>query len=194
MISEKAKQAVDQIFTKAARANLVARPDDAIEIERLADARIVETPEKNIYVLTISSYLFRLLTVFHVDPDGATADYFTKSESGSEFGSESGSNAGRDFDEVFGEIGNLCCGAMNRDLGGVFVHLGMSTPHRLARRSVTYLNELKPAFVSRYRIGINGTVSLHATLCMCAYAPIDFHVDTAAATAVECEAGMIELF
>lgn len=178
-VSEDARQAVDHLFTQAVRANLVMDAADAIEIEQLPGSGIVETPEANIFVLTISSYLFRLLTVFHVDPDGAAAAYFSKDD------------AGRAFHEVFGEVGNLCCGAMNRELGKHFLHTGMSTPNMLGRRCVTYLNELKPDYVSRHRIGINDSVALHATLCLCAYAPIDFRVDTSAALE---ETGGLELF
>lgn len=179
VVSENARHAVDHLFTTAARANLVMDAGDAIEIEALPGAGIVETPEANIFVLTISSYLFRLLTVFHVDPEGAAAAYFGKGDSA------------RSFLEVFGEVGNLCCGAMNRELGKHFLHTGMSTPNMLGRRCVPYLNELKPDYVSRHRVRINDSVALHATLCLCAYAPIDFRVDTSAALE---ETGGLELF
>jgi hypothetical protein len=178
-VSESARHAVDHLFTRAAMANLVMDAADAIEIEAMPKAGIVETPEANIVVLTISSYLFRLLTVFHVDPDGAAGAYFRKGDSE------------RSFVEAFGEVGNLCCGAMNRELGKHFMHMGMSTPNMLGRRCVTYLNELKPDYVSRYRIQINESVAMHATLCLCAYAPIDFRVDTSAALE---ETGGLELF
>jgi hypothetical protein len=178
-VSENTRQAVDYLFTTAARANLVMDSADAIEIERLPGSGIVETPEPNIFVLTISSYLFRLLTVFHVDPEGVTANYFSKGD------------AGKTFQEVFGEIGNLCCGAVNRELGKHFLHTGMSTPNMLGRGCVTDLNELKPDYVSRHRISINDRVAMHATLCLCAYAPIDFRVDTSAAAE---ETGALELF
>jgi hypothetical protein len=178
-VSENARHAVDHLFVQAAKANLVMDTADVIEIEHLPGGGIVETPETNIFVLTISSYLFRLLTVFHVDPEGAAATYFSKGDSE------------RSFIEVFGEVGNLCCGAMNRELGKHFLHTGMSTPNMLGRRCVTYLNELKPDHVSRYSIRINDSVAMHATLCLCAYAPINFRVDTAAA--VE-ETGALELF
>jgi hypothetical protein len=177
-VSENARHAVDHLFTKAAKANLVMDSADVIEIDRLPGTGVVETPEANIFVLTISSYLFRLLTVFHVDPDGGAA-YFNKGD------------AGRAFHEVFGEIGNLCCGVMNRELSKYFLHTGMSTPNMLGRGCVTHLNELKPDYVARHRIKINGSVVMHATLCLCAYAPIDFQVDPAAE--IE-ETGALELF
>ena len=179
MISEQAKEGVNFIFTKAVKANLTIESSDQIEVVQLADAGCADIPGKNIVVLTISSYLFRLLIIFHIDADRATEGYFTK------FQTE------RTFHEVFGEFGTLCVGAMNREMCNHFLHLGMSTPYVLESRSLPFLNELKPGYIARHQIGINNAISLHATLCLCAYAPIDFRVDT---NAVEEETGSIELF
>lgn len=179
MISNQAKLGLSDIFIKAVKANLPVASDDTVEVLQLPDTNLVEIPGKDIVVLTISSYLFRLLTIFHVNSDQATENYFTK------FQPE------RAFHEVFGELGNLCVGAMNREMGNHFLHLGMSTPYVLESRSLPFLNELKPAYVARHLISINDDVSLHATLCLCAFAPIDFSVD---ADVVEHETGTIELF
>ncbi len=179
MISERAKHGVDFIFTRAARANLIRESSDTIEIERLQGSQIIQTPENRILVLTVASYVFRLLIIFHVKNDTVTESYYSKPDSG------------RTFSEVFGEIGNLCCGAMNRDLGNYFLHMGMSTPYMLDGKCVAYLNELKPTYISQHRIEINNAVSMHATLCFCAYAPIDFRVDTSAAVEAT---GELELF
>ena len=152
---------------------------DTMMIERLPGTQLVETPEKQILVLTVASYVFRLLTIFHVDSDSATASYFLRADSE------------RVFSEVFGEIGNLCCGAMNRDLGRYFPHTGMSTPYLLESRCLPFLSELKPSYVAQHRININDSLVMHATLCLCAYAPIDFRVDTEIAAEAT---GELELF
>lgn len=179
MITEQAKQGVNAIFTKAVKANFPLEASDNIEVTHLEDVNIEDTPGKNIVVLTISSYRFRLLTIFHLNADRATEGYFTKYQ------------PGRAFHEAFGEFGNLCVGAMNRDMGNHFLHLGMSTPYVLEGRSIAFIKALKPAHVAQHRIGINGDISLHATLCLCAYAPIDFRVDPGIA---EEETGTIEMF
>ena len=179
MISEHAKQGVNYIFTKAVKTNLALEGSDVVEVAQIPETGFAEMPGKKLVVLTISSYTFRLLVIFHVDADRVTEGYFTK------FQPE------RTFHEVFGEFGNLCVGAMNRDMGNHFLHLGMSTPYVLEGKSSPFLNELKPAYVARHQIGINTDISLQATLCLCAYAPIDFRVDT---NAEEEETGTIELF
>ena len=179
MISEDAKNGVNHLFTRAARANLALNAADTITIEQLPGTAIGDTPEKRILVLTVVSYVFRLLTIFHLNNDAATEDYFTRS------------NPERDFGEVLGELGNLCCGAMNRDLGKHFLHTGMSTPYLLESQCLAFLKALNPAYVVQHRIVINDSVVLHATLCLCAYAPIDFRCDTEMA---EESTGELELF
>lgn len=180
MISEQAKAGVDYIFIKAARANLALSADDTCEITPEPELPVNEFPEKTIIILTISSFLFRLLTIFHIDEDdAATREYFTKG------------STDRSLLEVVSEIGNLCCGAMNRDLLHHFSHLGMSTPYTLTSQSMAFLDELKPGHVAGYAVTINGSVNMHVSLCLCEYAPIDFTVDMAAA---EEETGELEFF
>lgn len=179
MISEQAKQGVEYIFLKATQANLVLSPDDSCEITPMTDIGVADFPEETIVVLTISSFLFRLLTIFHINEDAETREYFTKGASD------------KSLVEVLSEIGNLCCGAMNRELLHSFPHLGMSTPYVLSRQCMEFLNELKPGYVAGYAININNTVQMHASLCLCEYAPIDFSVDMSSA---EEETGELELF
>jgi hypothetical protein len=166
MISEQAKQGLNHIFTRAASSSLVLDADDSIQIELLPAAAFAEMASDRLLVLTVASYVFRLIVIFHINSDQATTRYFSRG------------NPDRLLDEAIGEVGNLCCGAMNRDLGNYFLHMGMSTPYLLEGRCITFLQALRPSCVSRYRISINDEVSLHATLCWSAYAPIDFKAET----------------
>ena len=179
MISEQAKQGVNQIFSRAACATLALDAADTVSIVQLPGNAIVATPEPQLLVLTVASYVFRLLTIFHVGGDRVSENYFTQSD------------PTRVFSEVIGEIGNLCCGAMNRDLGRHFPHTGMSTPYLLESRCLPFISELKPTYVAQHRITINDSLVMHATLCLCAYAPIDFRVDNQIAAETT---GELELF
>lgn len=179
MISEQAKQGVEFIFMKAARTNLALSADDVVDISPAIGVDVTEFPEQTIIVLTISSFLFRLMTIFHVDDNPELKDYFTKGATD------------RTLVEVLSELGNLCCGAMNRDLLNYFPHLGMSTPYALDSKCMSFVNELKPGFVGGYEITINNTIQMHASICFCEYQPIDFAVEMSAA---EEDTGMLELF
>ncbi len=152
---------------------------DICEIEILNEGKGDMFLEKDIIVLTISSFLFRVLTIFHIGEDKATKDYFLKKSSN------------LSLMEVFAEVGNLCSGAMNQELSQHFPHLGMSTPYTLSSQCLSYLSELNPGHMSRHAITINGSARLQATICMCGYAPIDFTVDK---TATLDTSGELELF
>ena len=179
MISQQAKQGIEYIFLKAAKASFVLDASDVCDIVPMGEAKIAEFPEKKIIVLTISSFLFRLLTIVHINEDSATTAYFKKEASD------------KSLAEVVSEIGNLCCGAINRELLRHFGHLGMSTPYVLGRESMAFLKELKPGHIAAYAITINDVVPMHVTLCLCENAPIDFVVDTSSS---EEETGALELF
>ncbi len=178
LISQQARQGAEFIFTKAAKANLLLDSSDAFSIQMLPNAKVQDFPEKTLIVLTISSFLFRVLTIFHISENAATKAYFTQ-----------GSSEKTLIDSV-SELGNLCCGAMNRELHQQVSHLGMSTPYVLKRQCMDFLKELRPDHVVGFEISINDTVHMHATLCLCAYAPIHFPVDM---SAVEEETGALEL-
>jgi len=179
MISQQARQGVEFIFMKAANACLVRNPGDSCVVTPVTGSNVDEFPERTIVVLTISSFLFRLITIFHINENPANTDYFTRG------------TAGKTLIEVLSEIGNLCCGAMNRDLLHHFPHLGISTPYVLDSKCMAFLSELKPGHVSSYEITINHTVQMHVSLCLCEYAPIDFAVDM---TIAREETGELEMF
>ena len=181
VISPQAKDGIDYIFAKAAKASLVNDQNDECSIHVLPGGKSDQFQEKDLVILTISSFLFKVMTIFHVGEDQATRNYFLKKTV----------NQSKTFSEVFSEVGNLCSGKMNHELLRYFPHLGMSTPYMLSSRCLPFLSELKLGHVSRHDIKINGTAHLQATICMCGYAPVDFTVDK---TEVIEETGELELF
>lgn len=179
MVTDEAKRGVNSIFTRAVLANLARSETDSIQVVPISDDALVALPDARIFVLTIASYLFRLMTIFHLHPGKETEDFFTRS------------NPRLSCNEIFYEVGNLCVGAMNRELGTHFGHIGMSTPYMLESKCLPFIKELKPSYLAQHRIEINQSVAMHATLCLCAYAPIDFSVDRKARTEAT---GGLELF
>lgn len=181
MISSNAKDSIDRIFRKAAQSRLPLDSSDACEIVSLGHdfADAMREPAGDVVVLTISSIEFRLLLVLHCGKDMPTREYFMRG---------SGETP---FEERILEVGNLCCGAVNQELVRYFPDLGMSTPYALSARSVPYLDELRPALLASYRVTINESVHLNATVCVCAHAPMDF---TAEVTAEVESGGELELF
>ncbi|CAB3762295.1 hypothetical protein [Paraburkholderia solisilvae] len=181
MISAQAKQSFERILHKAAQTRLTTHPDDTCSVVPRAshDAAGAAAAATNVVILTISSITFRLLLILHVDEDPATVEYFTKGDTE------------RPFREVFQEICNLCCGAINQELLNYFPDLGMSTPYMLSARCLPYLEGLRPELLATYAVTLNGSIELAATLCVCAHAPIDFAADVSVA---EDTSGELELF
>lgn len=186
MISAHAKDSFERIFRKAAQTRLVLDADDRCEVTPLAhadvDALIVRdeaSDSRKVVILTISSIVFRLLLILHVDASDAARRYYLKD------GDE------RPLHEAFLETANLCCGAMNQALLQSFPDLGMSTPYVLDARCLPHLHALKPALVSSYSVAIGTHVRLAATVCVCTHAPLDFVADTSDA---EETSGELELF
>ncbi len=166
MISTSAQKSLETIFLRAARTTLPLHADDAIAIMPLLGSKAVDFPERQVLILTISSFTFRLLLIFHIDDDVSTSSYFQQDK------------ADRSFVDAFAEMANLFCGAMNRELLKTFLHLGMSTPYVLGRASMGFIDVLKPGFLASYRIDIRDDVHLHATLCLCESEDIEtIHVD-----------------
>ena len=194
MLSDQTKQNIEQVFHKSLRATLIRAPEDICVItaavapkvagpkevsHREVGLRVVAQPSDSLLVITISSFVFRLLTLFRVATNPATGAYYT------------GGTSGQSLEEAFCEVANLCCGAFNRELSQHFPHLAMSIPYTLSGPCLEYLEELKPQYLSSSTITINDTVQLQATLCMCCSVPVDFVASTAA---TEPSSGELEMF
>lgn len=179
MISERARHGIHQIVSNAMRIRLARESSDLCVIEQQAAAATAALDEKRMAVLTISSIAFRLMLILHLDDKPATLAYFMNDVND------------KPYDEVFLEIANLCCGAINRDLLRYFPDLGMSTPYVLSTRCTQFLTELTPQLLTCFSITINDSVQLSATVCVCATAPIDFAFDP---TETDDNTGELELF
>lgn len=162
MISERAMQGIDEILIRAVRSRLVLHPDDRCEfaLTRLQDASGLSA--QDFVVLTISSIGFRMLTMVHIDDNEQTRRYYGRG------------SPELAFMDIFFEVANLFCGAMNQELVSYFPDLGMSTPYYLDGRCASHVSGLKPAYLASYAITINDDVRLTASVCVCAHLPLDF--------------------
>ncbi|WP_241289549.1 hypothetical protein [Burkholderia stabilis] len=190
MISAQARAGFERIFFDAARTRLASggacdiRPSmaDAQEHARTQSRSKPKVPE-HVAVLTISALHFRLLLALRFSDDDSTRRRFA--------GATAGASGLRPLPEAFMEVANLCCGAINQALTVPFPDLGMSTPYLLSGASIDYLPALDPDYVAAYDLTLDGDVRVGATLCVCANAPIDFHVPETAAVDT---GGELELF
>ncbi|QJQ00980.1 hypothetical protein [Herbaspirillum rubrisubalbicans] len=167
-ISAAARDGFDTLLQQALRSSLVPSAASA-EITVLDDVAAIV--EKKMVVLTISSYLFRLMVMFHFTPDAATRGHFARLTRANP--AEMGDQA---FMDAIAECGNLCCGIFNRELGRFFPHLGMSTPNVIDTQCVAYLQKLNCAHVRHFAIDLADAPRFHVSLCISAYDHLDFAV------------------
>ncbi|MCA7921810.1 hypothetical protein LGM35_04890 [Burkholderia cenocepacia] len=193
MISAQAKAGFERIFFDAARTRLAAggacdiRPAAGHEHDTPdqvhAKSRSKPKVPEHVVALTISALHFRLLLALRFSDDDATRRHFA--------GTTAGASSQRAPTDAFMEVANLCCGAINQALTAPFPDLGMSTPYLLGGASIDYMHALSPDYVAAYDLTLDGGVRVGATLCVCANAPIDFHVPETAAVDT---GGELELF
>ncbi len=178
MLSDQSRQGLTNAFERAARATIVRSQDDVCEIMAEPDA-IAAIGADPLLVITISSFAFRLLTLFHVADNDANRAYFVPA------------GASCTLQEGFAEVANLCSGALSREMSPIFPHLAMSIPSTLNAQCIDSLAQLKPEYTSRHTVAINSTVQVTVTLCMCCSAPVDIP-----ATIVQAQAasGELEIF
>jgi hypothetical protein len=179
MLSGQTIKNLADAFRRAAGATLVRTTGDACNIvSATAVAPGVKLSPK-LLMITISSFTFRLVTVFQVAAEQPTRDYYAGETQGS-------------VDETFAEMANMCCGALGRELSAQFKHLAMSIPYDLESQCTEFLDELKPSFRASYDITINEAAHLRVTLCMCCSRPVEF--TPAAVVEVSHVGGELEMF
>ncbi len=181
MISAQSTHNIEHAFHEALRGTVVHDPGDRCEIAPLTAGEARQFTGQNALVITISSWVFRLLVIFRISADPATRQYYLRA------------NPAQRVDEGFGEVANLCAGALNRTLTANFAHLAMSTPYELSNDCIAFLGELRAQQVSRFAITINGSVRLQATLCMCCSRPVEVASVSTAAQG-DRNSGELELF
>lgn len=150
MITEQAKAGLDQLLSRALLGSVGTADDAATQVTVLEGTPAF--PETQVVALTISSYLVKLMVMIYFTPEHAS------------------------LDEI-GEAANLCCGALNRDLGAFFPHIGMSTPNILYKQSALHLQSLPYSHLQHFRVDTAAGRAVHATLCVFAYDVIDFTVE-----------------
>lgn len=183
MITDRAKSSFDRLLIQTLADQLIAGADDICVVEPIQDRQ--DITEKEFVVLTSASYLFRLIVFFHFTCNTASRAHFARIVRVEDrlFDSKA-------FYDAVSEFGNLCCGALNRDLATCFPHVGMSTPNVLEHGCFAFLDALKPGYTRHFQVMVNQT-PFHASLCVCDYGNLDFVLESKASTE---GTGQLELF
>jgi hypothetical protein len=193
MIAPQTQSHIESLFVTAAKTTLIrdTAHEIAIQCESAGEPAAVKKPviANGLLVITISSFEFRLLTLWNLPDSPALRSYY-----GSASPAVSAASF-EDFIENFAETANLCCGAFNRSLSRHVTHLGMSAPYRLNSRCEEYVDALRPQSRAWFGIRINDGFNFAVTLCLCANRALE--IDTSASSVAAepaTESGALELF
>ncbi len=168
-ISAAAKASFELLVQTALRRALSAEGQSAGA--QSLDALPVKMAEEHAVVLTVSSYKFRLLVALYYCMNEETKGHFALLNK-----QEMEGWSDEAFLDALRECGNIACGAINRDLGLHFPHVGMSTPNVLSIGALAYAGDLGSSFTQHLLItGL--PVEFHASLYVAADEPLDFKAE-----------------
>ena len=182
MVSDQAKAGFDFLVEQAIKSSMLGEDKGAATIEKLAETSQIKS--RQMVILTVSAYAFRVMMFIHFTKDRPTKGHFAALKHQGELDDET-------FVDTVMECGNLACGALNRELGNFYPHLGMSTPSVLDHASMEYVHALGAGHVSHWRITTGSGAIFHMSLAVCEDSPIDFAVDQ---TVTEDTSGELEFF
>ena len=185
MVSNQAKASFDFLVEQAIKSSMLGEDKSACHIEKLLDTSQIKS--RQMVILTVSSYAFRVMMFIHFTKDKPTKSHFAaiKGKDGQ------GEIEDEAFLDTVMECGNLACGALNRELGNFHPHLGMSTPSVLDHASMEYVDALHAGHTGHWRVTTGSGAVFHMSLAVCEDSPLDFAVDQ---SVTEDTSGELEFF
>lgn len=183
MISHNAKQALGEMLRQGIKASLLVSPDDPVTITPVEE--VGGMAASKIVILSVSSYLFRLMALIYFTPDELTKAHFARINKVSASAMDEQS-----FNDAILECGNICCGSINRALARVFPHVGMSTPNIIDKQCALYRGVLDSSYEQHVAIAIPDGPTFYASVCIKEYEDLDFEADVAE----EAVSGELEMF
>ena len=154
-ITDRARASLDRMMVQGLRHGIAGDAPDADIATADLPARSAAT---RMVVLSIASYTFRIITALHFNESQQLKAHIAQ----------------LDFIDAVCEAGNMCCGAINRELGAFYNGLGLSTPQILDIRSLPHMQRLGAQHLRHFRIDLAADLRLHASLCVRAYERMDF--------------------
>ena len=167
MISIRAKNSFDQMLMLGIRASMGNTLSSDCEVEVLTEPDKIQ--ETQVVMLTVASYVFRLLVMVYFTPNESTKTHFANINN-----VDAAAMTEQTFLDAIQECGNICCGTLNRELARFFPHVGMSTPNIIERECVSYLGHLPEGYLKHFRILNAAGQPFYFGVCVRDFANIDF--------------------
>lgn len=157
MISHRAKTHFNEMLRRS-MAEVLGSAGRA-EVSLLPDLQL--QGEGQVVMLTVASYSFNLMIFLYFEVDDVIRARVAALQ-----GRDADSLTDRELRDALSERGNLCCGALNREIGRVFPHAGLSTPNILDRRCVEHVRllNLAPGTHAQRRVAQQGALVFDAEM------------------------------
>lgn len=183
-LTPRAIESLDRMVLGGLQAGLTGR-DCGLESSQVVPD-LADMKDTRAVMLSVAMVECRMVLFIYFSHDNATRNHLAIMQ-----GKAPQALDGQAFLDGMSECGNIACGTLNRDLGQVFTHLGMSTPAVVDSECARHLGILRHAHQRHYVLALQTQVRFHATLCICPYVPLDFNVTPHTETA---SSGELELF
>lgn len=188
LVNEEFKQEIKRSFKSCYEESFVAGSDPARWAIKEKQA-LVDLKESEFFVLTMSSQLFRIFILIH----------FTKSSQTEAFVADvlkiNNNNVDDDkFYDYLGEVGNAFCGSVKRDIGKIVPSLGMSTPNRLNKDCLKYIDLLHTDCEYHAVAEYDDNPLFYASIYLSADEELNFNVNVSQPNDDDVDSGELELF
>lgn len=142
-----------------------------------------------LFMLTISSQLFRVILIMHFAKSRAFEQYVTEALKLNTTVIEDDK-----FYDFVGEVGNSICGSIKRELGRTVPSLGMSTPNRLTMECHKYVKSRRIDFQCHQEVRSDDQRLFSVSLYLCADHELDYEVKVAIKNEDDVSSGELEFF
>jgi hypothetical protein len=144
---------------------------------------------KECFFLTISSTVFRVVTIVHLTNDAESKAFVAEAINANVTATDD-----EKFYDYMGELGNTLCGSVKRNLNKFVPSLGMSTPNRLKSECLKFIQSQAPVY-NYHCVVTCGSKELFATsVYVFADQELDYDINAVLANVEEEESGELEMF
>lgn len=188
LVNEEFKQEISRSFKNCYEETLTSSSDPS-RWSFKDKQQLNDIDEAEFFVLTMSSQLFRVFILIH----------FTKSPQTETFVADvlkinSNSVDDEKFYDYLGELGNAFCGSVKRDVGKIVPSLGMSTPNRLNKDCLKYIDQLHTDFSFHAVAEYDDNPLFYASIFLSADEELNFNVNVRQSNDDAIDSGELELF
>ncbi len=187
MISQRAKSGFENLLHRCLEESLRTEAHSVWRMEPVAEPDDINA--QRFFMLTVSSYDFRLMVLLHFSSDEASTKYVADSL---KLGSTELPLTR--YHDYLAEVGNNFCGAFKRELGQYFPHLGMSTPNQLGRESLKHVKSWPIDHDIHIKALSEEGAEFYGSLYVSSFGELDFDLVLQPKSEEAAEMGALELF